>query len=235
MHKGCLPSGGEPVLSHRCGSKLAFVGRCFADCSHLCHAGKGNPGRVVNAYLSAACLMHDSLDGASNLAVTRLVRGEEPVPGTGCPGAWAGMSSGQLKNLAQTKCEHLSAVSGVPISWPACCEGGPGDTCTEPPPRSGTDELCGACPPITQSSLNDQGRWFDEQPRRSSYKCYAVTNATDPCQVSLDDMRNYCSTALASAQNGRAALVLTESWKCFASIARVRVLAELCSPHFNRF
>eukprot|EP01043_Picozoa_sp_COSAG02_P032015 COSAG02_NODE_2121_length_9774_cov_3.757003_5_plen_185_part_00 len=172
--------------------------------------------------------MGDSLDASSNGAVERLVRGEALVPRTGCPGAWAEMSAQQLRSLEQTKCEDLSKAAGVPISWPACCEGGPGDTCTEPPPSSGADELCGACPVSAQSSLGDESRWFDDHPMSSTFSCYEVTNRTDQCQLSLDDMRKHCSRAMENAEIRSA--MATETWKCFAAIARVPPPAPPRSP-----
>lgn len=198
------------------------------DFTLCCAEGPYPPSRVVNGYLAAACLMGDSLDASSNEAIARLVRGEESIPGTGCPGAWAEMSAKQLRSLEQTKCEDLSKVAGVPISWPACCEGGPGDTCTDPPPNSSADELCGACPLIAHSSLGDDGRWFDDHPMSSTFSCYEVTNRTDKCQLSLDDMRTHCSRAMENAHT-RSALP-TETWKCFASIARVRPLLHSLPP-----
>ncbi len=164
--------------------------------------------------------MGDSLDASSNEAVTRVIRGEELFPDTGCPGAWAGKSAQQLRSLEQTQCGDLSKAAGVPISWPACCEGGPGDTCTEPPPNSGADELCGACPVIAQSSLGDDGRWSDDHTTSSTFRCYEVTNRTDPCQLSLDGMRKHCSRAMENAEMSLG--MQREMWKCIAVVARVR-------------
>ena len=116
----------------------------------------------LNAYLAAACLMHDSLDESSNQAVSQVARGMDVTLDTGCPGAWSGQSAEQLKSLEQTHCEYLSLTTGHPVSWPTCCNGGPDDSCTYPPPRSTTAELCAACPVGTQSYVDGGGRWFDK-------------------------------------------------------------------------
>ena len=177
----------------------------------------------MNAYLAAACLMHDSLDESSNQAVAQVARGMDVTLDTGCPGAWSGQSAEQLKSLEQTHCEYLSLTTGHPVSWPTCCNGGPDDSCTYPPPRSTTAELCAACPVGTQSYVDGGGRWFD----KAKFECYQVSNETDSCQIALDDMRVHCSKAIDNADTGHAPHVgematATETRMCFASIARVR-------------
>ena len=162
----------------------------------------------VNSYMTAMCVAGDSLTPGGFSPLNEILDGP-----SSCPGVYRGMSHALLVSVKQTQCPQL----GEGVSWPACCAGGPHDSCTFAPGEGdasmSAEDLCAACPVGSKSDP-------------SAFECYSMPEHPDECTVALAEMNAQCGSMLSDDIQVRSHTLRCLLWRGWLAVA-VRAFGDL--------